>query len=292
MEGVAKVSGKLFIIGTPIGNLEDMSMRAISALKECHLILAEDTRVSIKLLNHLGIKKKMLSCHKYNEHERLGLLEEAQREGQSLALISDAGMPLVSDPGHPIVQTAIALGMTIVPIAGPSAFLLALVGSGMAMDAFVFEGFLPDRTSDIEKKLTRMALEARTIVFYVSPHKLQRTLAAMCRIFGERKVCLARELTKFYEEYDRGTAESLLAKYTTAEVRGECVLVIEGHQQGAQDDMSDWQDCAEKRSVVLGFVSQMTGAGHKLSKACALAAEEFTISKSDIYKASLANHAN
>lgn len=269
-----------------------MSMRAISALKECDLILAEDTRVSIKLLNHFAIKKKMLSCHKFNEHERLGLLEQAQSEGQSVALISDAGMPLVSDPGHPIVQTAIELGMTIVPIAGPSAFLLALVGSGMALDAFVFEGFLPDRSSDIEKKFKRLALEPRTMVFYVSPHKLQRTLAAMCAVLGDRRVCLARELTKFYEEFDRGTSESLLAKYTTTEVRGECVLVVEGQPAGEEEDMSGWQECEEQRGRVLAFVSQMTASGLKLSKACALAAEEFAISKSDIYKASLANHSN
>jgi 16S rRNA (cytidine1402-2'-O)-methyltransferase len=289
---VAKVSGKLFIIGTPIGNLEDMSMRAISALRECDLILAEDTRESIKLLNHFDIKKKMLSCHKFNEHERLGLLEQCQSEGQSVALISDAGMPLVSDPGHPIVQTAIALGMTVVPIAGPSAFLLALVGSGMALDSFVFEGFLPDRTAEIEKKLQRLVVEPRTMVFYVSPHKLERTLSAMCRIMAGRKVCLARELTKFYEEFDRGTCESLLTKYTDAEVKGECVLVVEGSQPRPEEDMSDWLDSAEKRDAVLGFVSQMTASGHKLSKACALAAEEFSLSKSDIYKASLANHSN
>jgi len=265
-------------------------MRAISALRECDLILAEDTRVSIKLLNHFEIKKKMLSCHKFNENERLGLLEEAQANDQSLALISDAGMPLVSDPGHPIVQTAIALGMTIVPIAGPSAFLLALVGSGMALDAFVFEGFLPDRATELEKKLRRLSREERTLVFYVSPHKLERTLAAICREMGLRNVCLARELTKFYEEFDRGTSESLLAKYAVAEVRGECVLVVEGYKGGEAEDMSDWQEDAEKRLKVLTFVSQMTSAGLKLSKACALAAEEFAVAKADIYKASLANH--
>ncbi len=285
------MSGKLFIIGTPIGNLEDMSIRAISALKECHLILAEDTRVSIKLLNHFDIRKKMLSCHKYNEHERLSLLSEAQAAGHDLALISDAGMPLVSDPGHPIVQAAIALGMTIVPIAGPSAFLLALVGSGMPMDSFVFEGFLPDRTVDIEKKLHAIAREPRTVVFYVSPHKLERTLAAISAILGERKVCLARELTKFYEEFERGTAASILAKYKDKEIRGECVLVIGGCQAAAREDMSDWLEQPDKRSTVLAFVSQATASGHKLSRACALAAEEFDLSKSDIYKASLANRA-
>ena len=284
------MSGKLFIIGTPIGNLEDISMRAISALRECDLILAEDTRVSIKLLNHFDIKKKMLSCHKFNENERLGLLEEARDNDSSLALISDAGMPLVSDPGHPLVQSAIALGMTIVPIAGPSAFLLALVGSGMPLDAFVFEGFLPDRSAEIEKKLRRLSREERTMVFYVSPHKLERTLAAVHSQLGLRKVCLARELTKFYEEFDRGTSESLLAKYSQAEVRGECVLVVEGYKSGDVEDMSDWLEVEEKRLKVLTFVSDLTSAGLKLSKACALAAEEFALVKADIYKAALANH--
>ncbi|MBS2010400.1 MAG: 16S rRNA (cytidine(1402)-2'-O)-methyltransferase [Cyanobacteria bacterium SZAS TMP-1] len=284
------MSGKLFIIGTPIGNLEDISMRAINALRECDLILAEDTRVSIKLLNHFEIKKKMLSCHKFNESERLGLLERASADGQSLALISDAGMPLVSDPGHPIVQSAIELGMTIVPIAGPSAFLLALVGSGMALDAFVFEGFLPDKSAELEKKFRRLSREERTVVFYVSPHKLERSLAALSQQLGERKVCLARELTKFYEEFDRGTSASLLAKYSEQEVRGECVLVVEGYKPGPAEDMSDWQEDEEKRQRVLTFVTEMTAAGLKLSKACALAAEEFSLAKADIYKASLANH--
>ncbi len=286
------MSGKLFIIGTPIGNLEDMSMRAISALKECHLILAEDTRVSIKLLNHFDIKKKMLSCHKFNEHERLGLLQEAQSQGQSLALISDAGMPLVSDPGHPIVKAAIELGMTVVPIAGPSAFLLALVGSGMAMDAFVFEGFMPDRTVDIEKKVLSIVHQPRTMVFYVSPHKLERTLSAMASILGDRPVCLARELTKFYEEFDRGTAESLLRKYKEKEVRGECVLVVAGRAEDVKKDMSDWLSCEEKCNEVLAFVSQAVKGGQKLSRACAMAAEQFDLPKADIYKASLAKQSN
>ncbi|MBU6452189.1 MAG: 16S rRNA (cytidine(1402)-2'-O)-methyltransferase [Cyanobacteria bacterium REEB67] len=286
------MSGKLFIIGTPIGNLEDISMRAINALRECDFILAEDTRVSIKLLNHFEIKKKMLSCHKFNEHERLQLLEEANAAGQTIALISDAGMPLVSDPGHPIVQAAIGLDMQIIPIAGPSAFLLALVGSGMALDAFVFEGFLPDRSVDIDKKLKELCLERRTIVFYVSPHKLKKALAAILENFGERKVCLARELTKFYEQFERGTAGTLLALYAESEPRGECVLVMEGHKSGeaADENMDDWQDDPDKRQKVLAFVGEMTKNGFKLSKACALAAEEFAIPRSDIYKASLAGH--
>jgi 16S rRNA (cytidine1402-2'-O)-methyltransferase len=267
-------------------------VRAINALKECDLILAEDTRVSIKLLNHFDIKKKMISCHKDNERERLKLLAEAHEQNQVLALISDAGMPLVSDPGHPLVLEAIALGMQVIPIAGPSAFLLALVGSGMPLDAFVFEGFLPDKAAEIGKKLMTLSRERRTTVFYVSPHKLKKTLAAVVENLGDRRVCLARELTKYYEEFDRGTASSLAAKYDSVEPRGECVLVIAGYLESAGDseDMSDWLSDGGKRERVIAFVVEMTRAGHKLSRASALAAEEFGLAKADIYKAALESH--
>ncbi len=283
------MSGKLFIIGTPIGNLEDISPRVKSALSACDLILAEDTRVSIKLLNHLGLKKKMLSCHKFNEHERLNLLSEANSSGQSIALISDAGMPLVSDPGHPICQLAIEIGMEIIPIAGPSAFLLALVGSGLPLDKFVFEGFLPDKTGELTAAIAGLAGEKRTSVFYVSPHKIERTLQIMLEHCGDRPACLARELTKLYEEFIRGTLSSILSVLKERPARGECVLVLGGCRE-IVPEMDDWQEDEAKRQIVFTYIDEAMKSGLKLSQAAAEAARKFNISRSHIYREVLNRH--
>jgi 16S rRNA (cytidine1402-2'-O)-methyltransferase len=278
---VIKVSGKLFIIGTPIGNLSDMSSRTVSALSTCDLIFVEDTRVTVKLLNHFNIKVRMVSCHKHNEHERLGLLGQVAQSGGTVGLVSDAGMPLVSDPGSPIVEEAIRLDMEIVPIPGPTAFVLALVGSGLPADKFVFEGFLADKASEMTNRLSELASEKRTMIFYVSPHKVARTLSAMYEIFGERRACLCRELTKMHEEFRRDALSRLAA--STDEVRGEVVLVVEGCGQ-AERDFSDWLNNEGKRQAVLIYVEKLLKSGIKLTKACGLAAQEFAISRSDIYR--------
>lgn len=282
----AKVSGKLFIIGTPIGNLSDISKRAISALSECSLLFVEDTRVSIKLLNHLGLNIKMLSCHKFNERERLDALEEVSRANLTCGLLSDAGMPLISDPGEPVMAKALELGMQVEPIAGPTAFVLALVGSGLPLNAFVYEGFLPDKPQEIKERLLEMKNESRTMVFYVSPHKLERTLELMLDIFGERDACLARELTKMYEQFVRLPLSQLSAKYKKEEVRGELVLVVAGARQEVLD-YSDWLNDDKLKVEVLKHVSDSVAGGLKLSKAASLAAEYFAIPKSDIYREAL-----
>lgn len=281
------MSGKLFIIGTPIGNLEDISSRVRSALSACDLILAEDTRVSIKLLNHLGLKKKMLSCHKFNEHERLDLLMRAHADSMNVALISDAGMPLISDPGHPVSQLAIELGMQIIPIAGPSAFLLALVGSGLPLDKFVFEGFPPDKSGELNNYAAKLAEEERTLVFYVSPHKLERTLQVFLEHFGDRPACLARELTKLYEEFVRGGLSYILNAVQQKPARGECVLVVGGASR-VKVDMDDWQADPVKMQIVFTYIDEAMASGLKLSQAAAEAARKYNISRSDIYRQALA----
>jgi len=281
------LSGKLFIIGTPIGNLEDISQRVINALRGCSLIFVEDTRVSVKLLNHLGLSVPMLSCHRHNEHERLRALEKAASDNASVGLLSDAGMPLISDPGEPLIQKAIELNMEIIPIAGPTAFVLALVASGFDLSSFAFEGFLPDKESLIIEKLARLKGETRTLVFYVSPHKLATTLKLMLQVLGDRRACLARELTKFYEEFVRLPLSELSAKYEELEPRGELVLVLEG-ASASSTDYSDWQAVESQRQEVLEHVKRNLAHGLKLSKAAALAAEYFSIGKSDIYRASIA----
>jgi 16S rRNA (cytidine1402-2'-O)-methyltransferase len=217
-------------VATPIGNLSDITGRVKQVLELCDFILAEDTRVTIKLLNHFSIQKRMLSCHDFNEDKRAELLAEAAGLNQVVALVSDAGTPLVSDPGHAIVQAAIAHDMEVIPIPGPSAFLIALIGSGLPCDRFIFEGFLPDKPSAIRKQLAELVEEDRTSVFYVSPHKIVRVLNLILEVLGDRPICLARELTKMHEEFLRGSVSAITTIVEQRQVLGECVLVVAGAQ--------------------------------------------------------------
>jgi 16S rRNA (cytidine1402-2'-O)-methyltransferase len=269
------MSATLFLIGTPIGNLSDLTPRTKQAIEECSLLLVEDTRVTIKLLNHLGLKKKMLSCHDFNERNREDTLRQFASLGQNLALISDAGMPLVSDPGNFIVKIAIELEMNIVAIPGPSAFLLALVASGLATHRFVFEGFLPEKSGDLRKRLAFLKSDERTIVFYISPHKLLKQLGAILEIFGDRRACLAREITKKHEEYIRDSLSNLFARANSEEVRGECVLVIEGAKNNIP--FHSTEDIEKLASECLKLGMSVKDTAHELS-------EKLDLAKSGIYK--------
>jgi 16S rRNA (cytidine1402-2'-O)-methyltransferase len=269
-----------------------------SAIEDCELIFVEDTRVSIKLLNHLALKKPMVSCHKFNELSRIGLLKEALTKGQKVGIISDAGMPVISDPGHPLVAEAIKLGAQVVPIAGPSAFILALVGSGLDASRFVFEGFLPDKQNELLKQIERLKVEERTMVFYVAPHKLKRTLDGVAKICGNRRACLARELTKFYEEFIRADVNDLL-KHDFEKIKGECVLVLEGlasyrarFQGELADSMDDWFNSQEKTALVREYLEEKLAQGLKLTTACKEAAEHFGIARSQVYQLSIREKAN
>jgi len=249
---VSAARATLFVIGTPIGNLSDISPRVRNVIDQCELLLVEDTRVTIKLLNHLGIKKRMLSCHQFNEAERVKILEQAQELKHCIGLISDAGMPAVSDPGSLILTAAIKLGMHVEVIAGPSAFLLALIGSGLPMHTFVFEGFLPDKAGDLQRRLEQLGQEERTLVFYVAPHKLNRTLEHMERILGPRKACVARELTKIHEEYIRDDISNLRRHFLKTEARGEIVLVVEGASITSEDLLEEDIQRLAKEYLVSG----------------------------------------
>jgi 16S rRNA (cytidine1402-2'-O)-methyltransferase len=229
--------GKLLVIATPIGNLSDMSDRLKDSLRNCDLILAEDTRVSIKLLNHLGIKKRMVSCHNFNERTKLKDISKASELNQTVALLSDAGTPLVSDPGFQIVREAIACKMEVIPIPGPSAFLVALVGSGLPCERFCFEGFLPEKQGAVRAHLAKLDSEERTMVFYISPHKIDKTLALMEAIWHDRLGCVARELTKLHEEFLRGTIAELRKILSDKQILGECVLVVEGRRPQENSDV-------------------------------------------------------
>lgn len=269
------MSGKLYIIATPVGNLDDISRHMINALQESDFILAEDTRVTIKLLNHLQIKKKMFSCHEHNEAARHELLSEAAASGQTVALVSDAGTPLVSDPGDSIVSRAIELAMEIHPVAGPSAFLLALVCSGLPCGRFSFEGYLPDKAGERKRHLLKLKDEERTLIFYIPPHDLLLLLQEIAYHLGDRKACLARELTKLHEEFRRGTLAELIEYAAKEKVRGECVLVVSGGAPGRQEISAD----EIKRSLAL-----LLDRGEGLKRAAAAIAEECGWSRSAVYK--------
>jgi 16S rRNA (cytidine1402-2'-O)-methyltransferase len=219
---------KLYIVPTPIGNLEDITLRAIKVLKKVDLILCEDTRRSKKLLNHLEIDVPLRSHHKFNEHSEVSYIVKKIVEGSNMALISDAGVPGISDPGFLIVRTCLENNIEIECLPGPTAFVPALVVSGLPIDKFIFEGFLPAKKGR-KSRLVKLALESRTMVFYESPHKLLRTLLDFDNFFGSnRKISISRELTKLYEETLRGSIKEMVAIYSNKKPKGEYVIIVQG----------------------------------------------------------------
>lgn len=219
---------KLFVVPTPIGNLEDMTFRAISTLKSVDLILAEDTRTSGKLLKHFDISTPMQSYHMHNEHKILDSIIKKLKNGFQIALISDAGTPAISDPGFLLTRACVKHGIVVECLPGATAFVPALINSGLPCDRFVFEGFLPPKKGR-QTRLKLLAQETRTTVLYVSPHKLIKTLAEIAEFFGpDRDISVSRELSKLYEENRRGSIKSMLDYYTKNPAKGEIVLVVSG----------------------------------------------------------------
>ncbi|OIQ40287.1 MAG: 16S rRNA (cytidine(1402)-2'-O)-methyltransferase [Bacteroidetes bacterium MedPE-SWsnd-G1] len=219
---------KLYLVPTPIGNLDDMTFRAITVLKEVDLILAEDTRTSGKLLKHFDIATQMQSHHMHNEHKMVDRVVQRLQGGETVALISDAGTPAISDPGFLLTRACVENNIDVECLPGATAFVPALVNSGMPNDKFVFEGFLPVKKGR-QTRLKFLAEETRTMIFYESPHKLVKTLAHFAEYFGEdRQVSVSRELTKMFEETIRGTATEVLAYYTNKPPKGEIVIVVAG----------------------------------------------------------------
>lgn len=220
--------GKLYLVPTPIGNLEDMTLRAIRVLKEVDLVLAEDTRTSAKLLRHFEIGTPMQSHHMHNEHQTVDALVKRLKNGEMIALVSDAGTPAISDPGFLLTRACIENGLEVECLPGATALIPALVNSGLPNDKFVFEGFLPIKKGR-QTRLTLLAEETRTMVFYESPHKLLKTLENFVAYFGaDRPLSVSRELTKLYEETVRGTAEEVLHHFMNKSPKGEFVIVVGG----------------------------------------------------------------
>lgn len=221
-------AGKLVLVPTPIGNLGDITFRAVSVLKDADIILAEDTRISSRLLHHLEIDKKLWVHHKFNEHKAVGPLVAKIQEGNKIALITDAGTPGISDPGFLLVRACIENGVEVECLPGATALIPALAVSGLPTDKFVFEGFLPQKKGR-QTRLFQLAEESRTMVFYESPFRLVKALSQFAEHFGsERRCCVCREISKMFEEIKRGTVQELVQYYTAHPPKGEIVIVVEG----------------------------------------------------------------
>ncbi|MCW5823355.1 MAG: 16S rRNA (cytidine(1402)-2'-O)-methyltransferase [Cyanobacteria bacterium TGS_CYA1] len=278
------MSARLFIISTPIGNLKDISARAKEALLSANVVLAEDTRVSLKLLNHLDIKKKLISCHKFNEKSRLDLLQSLLENGQDAAIVSDAGTPCLCDPGQLVIQTAIELGFEIVPIPGPTAIIQALIGSGLDSSRFSFEGFLPDKKKELKTMAQALEQEKRTMVFFVSPHGLLEKLIVLSEVFKDRPACVARELTKLHEEFIRGSIaqihDFLSKKENSVKLKGEFTLVIEGNKELEQEGEASAEDLKE-------YIQMALSQNQSVKDISASCQTRFGVRKSDAYKLTL-----
>ena len=222
------MQGKLYLCATPIGNLDDITLRVLNTLKEVDLIAAEDTRHSIKLLNHFDIKTPMTSYHEFNKVEKARVLVEKMKEGTNIALITDAGTPGISDPGEELVKQCYEAGIELTSLPGPAACITALTISGMATRRFAFEAFLPSDKKEKQRILEELKSETRTIILYEAPHRLVRTLEELLEALGDRRITICRELTKKYETTFRTTFQGALDYFETEEPRGECVIVIEG----------------------------------------------------------------
>lgn len=226
----------LFVVPTPIGNLEDITIRAINVLKVVDIILAEDTRQTSVLLKHFAIEKPLYSHHAFNEHQTIERWIKEMQSGKRIALVSDAGTPVISDPGYLLVRAALESGIEVETLPGATALVPALVNSGLPADRFVFEGFLPHKKGRVTR-LKQLAQEERTFILYESPHRLLKTLEQLtCLVGKDRKACVCRELTKLYEENKRGTLQELLDYFSTKPVKGEIVIVVQGLDKKAKKD--------------------------------------------------------
>jgi 16S rRNA (cytidine1402-2'-O)-methyltransferase len=268
--------GTLYLVATPIGNLADITHRALQVLNDVDLIACEDTRHTHKLLNHYGITTKTISYHEHNEQQRAAELIDRLKQGTNIAVVSDAGTPSISDPGFRLVRAAIENEIVIVPVPGPSALIAALIAAGLPTDEFFFAGFLPSRTSARRTRLTELQSIPGTLIFYEAPHRLAATLADAYEILGEREAVVARELTKLHEEIRRGLLSKLAADYTEkTDIRGEIVVLIDRNVIGAP---------ATPAVSVATLVDQFEQAGLDHRAALKKAARELGLSRAEAYR--------
>lgn len=270
--------GILYLVATPIGNLSDISARAIATLKNVDVIACEDTRHTQKLLNHLGIRVKTVSYHEHNEAERTKELIKFLSDGRSVAVVSDAGTPGINDPGSSIVQAAIESGIDVVPIPGPTAFVSAVIGSGLPTDTVLFAGFLPSKKSERRRRLEELRSVPATIAFFETPHRISASLVDCIDILGDRKAALARELTKLHEEFLRGTFSQLTSAISSAKPRGEFVLVIDRERE------SDLARIDKEKSSLPERVAELESEGLDRRAALKKAAKEFGVPRAEAYR--------
>jgi 16S rRNA (cytidine1402-2'-O)-methyltransferase len=268
--------GTLFLVATPIGNLQDISLRALETLKTVDLIACEDTRHTRKLLTHFGIQARLVSYHEHNEQQRAEELSGLLLDGKSIAVVSDAGTPAICDPSFRVVQKAYEIGARVVPIPGAVAFVNALIASGLPTDSFFFGGFLPSKKGERQNRLREVKEIPATLVFYETPHRLVKSLTDCAEILGNRKAAVARELTKLHEEIVRGDLQELIGKFSEKPTKGEIVLVIEKGQD-SRFKIQDSKSLASRVSEI-----EETGLDHKA--ALKKAAKEFGLSKSEAYR--------
>ncbi|WP_071458796.1 16S rRNA (cytidine(1402)-2'-O)-methyltransferase [Bacillus massilinigeriensis] len=274
--------GILYLVPTPIGNLEDMSYRAVRLLKEVDLIAAEDTRNTKKLCNYFEISTHVASYHEHNKETSGEKIIERIRQGEKVALVSDAGMPTISDPGYELVVAAIKEGLTVVPLPGANAALTALIASGIKTQPFFFYGFLQRGKKEKRKELNILAKQEATLIFYEAPHRLKETLVLMEEAFGQRKIVLCRELTKKFEEFIRGTIAEARSWAEAGEARGEFVLIVEGASPQQQDEEENWwKEMTLKGHVEHYIVTESLPSKEAIKKA----AKDRNMNKRDVYQA-------
>lgn len=269
------MAGTLYLVATPIGNLHDISFRALETLRTVDLIACEDTRHSLKLLNHYGISKKLVSYHEHNERERAAELFERLKKGDSVAVISDAGTPGINDPGSLLVQDAIRSDIQIVPVPGAVAYVNAVIVSGLPADSIFFGGFLPSKKGERRRRLAEVRDIPATLAFYESPHRLSASLADCLDILGDRPAAAARELTKLHEEIVRGSLKELIGHFSAAIPKGEFVLVIDKAGEKPERDGG---------VTLAGRVGELEASGMDPKAALKAAAKEFGLSKSEAYR--------
>lgn len=274
------MTGTLYLVATPIGNLKDISLRALEVLKSVDIIACEDTRHTRKLLNHYEISKRLVSYHEHNEAERAEELVGNLQRGESVAVVSDAGTPGISDPSFRLVRAARDAGIAVVPVPGASAFVNAVIASGIPSDSIFFGGFLPSKMGERVRRLEEVRDVPATLVFYEAPHRLARSLADCRQVLGPRQAAVARELTKLHEEIVSGTLEELAERYSDANIRGEAVLVID-RARTTDERIAGEMSLPER-------VRQLENEGTDAKAALKKAAKEFGISRSEAYRMMLA----
>jgi 16S rRNA (cytidine1402-2'-O)-methyltransferase len=277
-----RMAGTLYIVATPIGNLEDISQRALRILREVDAIACEDTRHTKKLLNHFGIDTKTISYHEHNERERAEELASVLESGKSVALVSDAGTPLISDPGFRVVNAAIAKGISVVPIPGAAAVVTALAASGLPTDQFYFAGFLPARANARRAKLEELAAIPATLIFYEAPHRISATLRDAIDALGDREAVVARELTKLHEEFARGLLSELVERFSKREtVRGEIVLMISGEAANRELPTEPATSSSQKLAA---RIDELVREGADSKSALKQAARELDLKRDEAYR--------